>query len=273
MGRRKNITGQCKICGKHGKLSFEHVPPEAAFNNQKAFYLSELNKINGIESKFINSDFDQLYSDRIVTKQQGGMGFYSLCETCNNNTGSWYGQAFVEWAKQSMSVVLKSSGFPSLWYPTTFFPLRVMKQILTMFFSINYNDFHEREPELVHFILNRHSNQFPKHLRLFCYYNTTGNSRYIGENFMSKGSSFFHISEISFPPIGFVLTINSPSPDNRLTEITHFSKYTYDDIIDHYQRFKSLPTYLPIPADYRTKKEIEQDVINSSSTQTKITPQ
>jgi hypothetical protein len=30
-------TGQCCICGVEGELSFEHVPPRAAYNDQRIF--------------------------------------------------------------------------------------------------------------------------------------------------------------------------------------------------------------------------------------------
>jgi hypothetical protein len=31
----KQQFGICRLCGTHGKLSFEHVPPESAFNDQR----------------------------------------------------------------------------------------------------------------------------------------------------------------------------------------------------------------------------------------------
>lgn len=33
---KKNQEGYCHICGKYGKLTFEHIPPEKALNNSKA---------------------------------------------------------------------------------------------------------------------------------------------------------------------------------------------------------------------------------------------
>ena len=32
--------GMCKICGKFGPLSFEHVPPRAAFNDRRVIVLN-----------------------------------------------------------------------------------------------------------------------------------------------------------------------------------------------------------------------------------------
>jgi hypothetical protein len=31
---RRPVIGTCHICGDHGKLSFEHVPPKEAFNKR-----------------------------------------------------------------------------------------------------------------------------------------------------------------------------------------------------------------------------------------------
>jgi len=36
MARGKRVRGICHICGKHRDLSFEHVPPQSAFNNSNS---------------------------------------------------------------------------------------------------------------------------------------------------------------------------------------------------------------------------------------------
>lgn len=33
---------------------------------------------------------------------QAGMGEYTICETCNNTTGAWYGAAYADFAAQGM---------------------------------------------------------------------------------------------------------------------------------------------------------------------------
>ena len=37
--------GYCHICGKYGKLSFEHIPPQKALNNNKALVYTGENAI------------------------------------------------------------------------------------------------------------------------------------------------------------------------------------------------------------------------------------
>jgi len=90
--RRKNIKGKCRICGKIGPLTYEHVPPRKAFNSNKALvYYGR--KILEQDSK----GFPWEISSRLKGKQlQRGIGAYTLCERCNNNTGAWYGNAFVD---------------------------------------------------------------------------------------------------------------------------------------------------------------------------------
>ena len=84
---KKNI-GQCCICGKESELTFEHIPPRAAFNN----FNMKLYDFWG-------------YLLRNNTKYhpfQRGAGKYSLCASCNNRTGEWYGAAYAEFASQGM---------------------------------------------------------------------------------------------------------------------------------------------------------------------------
>src|SRR5687767_12864916 len=127
MARRPKHSGTCQICGMHGKLSFEHVPPEAAFNDKKYHYSREAKEI--IDDSNSTTIEDYFVTRNNGRKKQGGIGFFTLCTKCNNNTGSWYGKDFVSWAFQCMSILLKSSGKPSLYYPTFIFPLRIIKQI------------------------------------------------------------------------------------------------------------------------------------------------
>jgi len=118
---RKN-EGKCHICGNVGPLSFEHVPPRRAFN-ERPVIKAQFEDIVGLGP-------DEPIRGKI---QQRGMGEYTLCPTCNNNTGSWYGKNFVDWCYQGFEILLRSKGKPSLIYLNYLFPLRILKQI--RFFS------------------------------------------------------------------------------------------------------------------------------------------
>jgi hypothetical protein len=144
MSRRKKVTGTCHICGSFGDLTFEHVPPKAAFNDKRV----------------IKATFEEavaLGPEEIVRGpiQQGGVGAHTLCAKCNNLTGHWYGPQFVDWCYQGMNILIRSGGKPSLIYLHHVFPLAILKQAITMFFSVNPASFGKANPELVRFVLDR----------------------------------------------------------------------------------------------------------------------
>src|SRR5438105_5016295 len=112
--------GVCCICGCIGKLTFEHVPPKAAFNDRGVFQAKLEDLIGG---KWTPGG--PLTHGKHL---QRGAGRHSLCAKCNNDTGAWYGTAYVDFAYQAMSLLDRSKGKLSLAYPYGVFPLRVLKQ-------------------------------------------------------------------------------------------------------------------------------------------------
>jgi len=247
---RRRMTGVCHICGKNGPLTFEHVPPRAAFNNRRV----------------VTAGFDEvirLGPDEVPTGpvQQRGAGGYTLCASCNNRTGSWYGRSFVDWCYQGMDILIRSGGKPSLIYMNYLFPLRVIKQIATMFFSVNGEQFSQVHPVLVRFILNREQKYLPPRYRFFAYYNMSGKCRYSGvvAKVDTRTGKPFIYSEITYPPFGYVMTLDSQPPDPRLSEITGFSRFSYNEFRVFNLRLPVLQTHLWYPGDYRTEKEILRD--------------
>jgi hypothetical protein len=239
--------GSCHICGQYGKLSFEHVPPKAAFNERRVIAVTF--------EKALELGPDGVPKGPI---QQSGMGSYTLCERCNNNTGHWYGGRFVEWCYQGMNILIRANGHPSLIYLQHLFPLAILKQIVTMMFSVNTNGFRIPNQELVDFVLNKESRYLSPKYRFFVYYNTTGNFRSVGISGLAniKTGKTSIMCEISYPPYGYVMTFSSEPPDGRLVEITHFSRYSYNDFVTQEMNMPVLPTILPIPGDYRDKDQI-----------------
>jgi hypothetical protein len=246
----KNIIGVCHLCGTNGPLSFEHVPPKRAFNNKRV-----------IKAKF--QEVIGLGPDAQIKGQfqQKGAGGYTLCPKCNNDTGSWYGSNFVDWCYQGLDILVRTGGNPSLIYINYLCPLRILKQIVTMFASTCSYDFGKYHPELVRFVLDPKRMYLSPKYRFFVYYNIEGIFRCTGISASLKIDShkITALSEISFPPYGYVMTIDSDPPDVRLIEITHFSKYRYGDFVVAPLKLHVLPTHLYFPGDYRTKDEIYRD--------------
>jgi hypothetical protein len=250
--------GICHICGQYGVLSFEHIPPRAAFNDrpvirmqfEEAIYLGPGEAPKGI-------------------RQQRGAGQYTLCERCNNNTGAWYGRQFVAWCYQGMEILARAGGKPSLIYLNYLFPLPIIKQILVMFFSVNGSKFQEGNPELVRFVLNREARYLPPKYRIYVYYNIEGTLRSSGIvatlDWRNGPTKMVLMSEISYPPFGYVLVLGSPPPDARLFDISHFASYEYNEFAVIPLQLPVLPTHLGIPGDYRNRAEILEQMAKSEA--------
>lgn len=71
--------GQCSICGKYGKFSYDHVPPKNCGNNNKVYY-----------DHFIPDRFNPERPTISHDHSQNGVKFYFICESCNNLLGSKY---------------------------------------------------------------------------------------------------------------------------------------------------------------------------------------
>ncbi len=251
---RKRPEGNCHICGEFGPLSFEHIPPKKAFNNRPV----------------ISMDFNQALElgPNEPTKgkgnvQQKGMGTYTLCERCNNLTGHWYGNRFVDWCYQGMNILHRTNGSPTLFYMNYMFPLAIIKQILVMFFSVNGSGFRNANQELVDFVLNRDAKYLPPKYRVFVYYNIEGKSRKIGPVVLWRSGQMHTVSEISYPPFGYVLALDSEPPDSQLFEISHFARFGYNEFAVMELRLPVLPTHLMFPGDYRNENEIREQYARS----------
>lgn len=248
---RKKVVGTCHICGTYGPLSYEHVPPEAAFNDRPvmAYAGAEMLK-HGLDLGAARG-----------TILQRGFGAYTLCGRCNSITGHRYAPYFIDWAYQGMLILMRSGGKPTLIYMNYLRPLPILKQIATMFFSVNTAEFRLAHPYLVEFVLNRDRKYLPPDLRFYAYYVTTRSMRLSGVSGSVDVNTgqIIVMSEIAFLPFGFVLTFDSAPPDPRLVDITHFARYDYYDVGAFDIKLPTLPTHLMVPGDYRTREDIAKD--------------
>ncbi|MEJ9165099.1 hypothetical protein, partial [Paenibacillus graminis] len=166
----KKHFGICHLCGINGELTFEHVPPKSAFNDQKV--------IKGVFDRYANQGPDVEIKG---PQQQSGIGGYTLCGKCNNTTGQWYADNYKEWTYQSVDLILKSKGENIGSYQFQIYPLRVIKQIICMFFSTNRNDFSKDYPELVRFVLNKEAKFIKPYFKFYAYLTVSNKARFSGE--------------------------------------------------------------------------------------------
>jgi len=176
---------------------------------------------------------------------QGGAGAYTLCESCNNNTGAWYGGEYVKWARTCRDIMVMwnqkqtLSGSVEL---KNVYPLRFLKQIVACFCSLRASDgtfFIEKYPELVPFILDKNNENLPSGLRFFMnlYIESpeVTQLRRVGVAIRAKVKDNLEIiksvpfGEITHPPFQLIMTYDYGTFDDA-TEITIFQNFSYDQI-------------------------------------------
>lgn len=220
----KNTTiGICQLCSKHGELTFEHVPPRAAFNDKLIY-------IQNHEHLIEKSSY--LYGKK--NKSHRGFGGFTLCKTCNNNTGKWYAKDFVSFAHQGMKS-LKSLPSPPYWVEGDYKikPLNVLKQILTMFMSADKGGHLASQKDLVNYLLTTRSNHIPSRYKIFMYTTLSSHKRMLGISSSYDPELGIQVwAEINFQPFGYLLAENSDKAHRDMVDITKFSIYQYDEEIN-----------------------------------------
>lgn len=218
------MNGICLLCGNFTKLSFEHVPPRSAFNNKPILIQT---------GEHLTEKTSRRYGKKAMSNK--GFGSNTLCEKCNNNTGSWYGEAFADFAHQGMQILTMASSaseLPEVSGEYTIRPLNVLKQIMTMFMSADKAGILRENKKLTEFILDRFSNAMPDQYKLFIYSNASPTKRMIGYSYVTDASNLeFGIqkwSEINFKPFGYVLADDSRAPHPCMVDISNWHTIQYD---------------------------------------------
>lgn len=256
--------GKCHLCGKLTELTYEHVPPRKAFNDQRVF-LHWGREILGREN------FPWDFSGLKGKQHQRGVGWHTLCAKCNNNTGKWYGKDFIDFTHQGyvncQNFLENGRLINRSWVEINFYriyPLRIIKQIITMFFSINNPGLSNAHPELRALVLNKDKMGLStKIFGIYVYVLMGDIARYIGISSILQSKDIRVLSELSAPPFGYVFEIN-PKTKEEYCNVAFFANEF------HYNQQANLPLKIPVyesntvfPADYRTKQEVMNDYIKN----------
>ncbi|MEY8443370.1 hypothetical protein AALA52_03815 [Lactococcus ileimucosae] len=144
---------KCRLCGKEAKLTEEHIPPKAAFNNVKRKLTRD------------RDSQDILLGEKTFEEVNGyykkGQTFKTLCSSCNNFLGTEYVPEYVRLAVNLMYSYKKEGCLPK--HNTYYFiemplrPLNFLKQVLSMFCSIVNEGFNEQF-DFKNYILHKEEN-------------------------------------------------------------------------------------------------------------------
>jgi hypothetical protein len=258
------VAEVCRICRIKAKLSYEHVPPRAAFNDEPT-------TVYRFDDWLNCSEEGTLPGGRI---EQRGAGAHTLCERCNNNTGSWYGtelkRAANTGAKLLMEMPLKEldrllehrwAQVPLKQSETGPHPLRFIKQIVTMLLATSPPELTLNHPEIGDFVLDRTrtglSDRYRFYLALYAgpYARTTG----VVPAFDWKRDRQDTFVEVAWPPYAYVMTIDSDPDAVETVDITPMADIGYNQRADIDLELLVGFGHTAIPVDYRTSAMIERD--------------
>jgi hypothetical protein len=251
---KRTKIGICKLCLEEKDLTFEHVPPRSANNKSTTFV--EISSDEYYTHAHEYAFFDKRPKARI---QQGGVGGYFLCESCNNFLGTKYVKDFTSLSKQCSDALLtappEAKGFEIELTGLNLY--RVLKQITAIFICCNGEFFATEYPELIEFVRNEDQEYLPDRHRFYLYLNNEGQLRSGNWTFMAELGV---VCDFAFPPLGFVLSIDSQKQIDILYEITAFRKLKNVPITEKPTLYlNKLPTYYPFPLDFRTLDELNSD--------------
>ncbi len=253
----KKHFGKCALCRQESKLTFEHIPPASAFNSTPS------KPVIGDKILFDEDRLPWDTSGLHFDNQQSGMGKFSLCKTCNNNTGSWYVNDYSLFAHiihcAFQDPAMKNMGGIGI---KDIHPLRFIKQVVSMFCSINNCD-DERLDSLRDFVLNKTQKGIDKSKYKICMYFTKSMlTKYVPITAILKMNEkgrceSIALTEITAYPFGFILYF-SPTETWKYDgfDITEFADIDYDKLatiempLTIYEVNDIFPTY------FRTKEEI-----------------
>lgn len=219
---QKQPTGYCCICGNLSELTFEHIPPKSSFNSNPIFIKNFDNQYN---------ETSRFYG--LKQKSNKGLGSYSLCKSCNNLTGAWYGESFSEFTKQGMEIILNHK--PGAYFISGTYnirPLNVIKQIISMHLSVDKSGSLRGVEGLQNFVLEKSNKNLPKTITVYLYSTLSKIKRMHGYSMVWENGKTNTWSEINFQPFGYFLAVNSQAAHEDMININHFTKYSYDEVIE-----------------------------------------
>ena len=229
---------RCAICGDNRKLTWEHVPPQSAYNDAPLLrrHVIMVERHGGKYAK--------------ATSSMGELKRKTLCGQCNTGTARWYVEAYADFTKQmahyadrcpsgkvaehpNMDIMISKVISAKILTSLHIYPARVAKQALCMFCATcgtrladRYPDMY---PEIRTRVLNKRSRGKIGDTRLWLYIRSVHGGKWTGlglrHNRLTSPSEY---SEVSFWPAGWVLTFNGEERP-KLCEVTHWLRYDYDE--------------------------------------------
>ncbi len=260
--------GTCHLCGREtDRLSKDHIQPQCAFNEKHRTYVRmesiqslAIRKNEAVMGPAVRGIYHEIQPDRPIA---GGIYRFTQCESCNGLLGELYDARFGRWCHAAVQelkpgeVIVVQREYTQ----RCSYPLSILKRVIAMFFSINGDKFASCHPELSAFVRERDCVDLPARYRFFAAYNVNDLVSHIPLQFRADVVACREswLSQIAHPPFVYVMAIDSPPPDGRLTDITGFAGYGYDDEAGLDMQLRVVPTNSCLAGDFRAAGKLLDD--------------
>lgn len=232
---------KCRVCASQPATTREHAPSKKAGNKGRMLH----GRVNYEQS---------VVSGRMaweVRPTQGNV-FESLCDSCNNNTGSWYNPAYVKFSGHCEQFGKSEHTGRPCKVQVEVHPQRVLKQGLTSLLAVSQPGLTTKFPHLRDLVVGKEVKAALAPMRLWLYLRANRGGRSSGFGFWmsydrKKGQL---IAEFSFWPLGWLLTFDDLPVDGAV-DVSAWSETDYHDktVVD-----LTVPCQWavgPYPADFR----------------------
>lgn len=230
---KKEIIDNCHICGKLKGLSWEHIPPKSSGNKITIKYYTA----DELLAKDVLSGETDLNNKRFHLSQNG-LKMQTICDDCNNVTGSYYVPAYSNLSnliRYALSAINQIDNLnKSIKIQCKVKPLNFLKEVIAMFcsilpqYTVNLYKFGD-------YVLNKEQQDFENNnFDIYMYWSTTikGYYKYIPiTGIFNPYKGYTGCSEISAPPLGFILSLK-PDTKIKLPSLKKMKDFKYDEVVE-----------------------------------------
>lgn len=252
---KKNKIDVCRVCGGKKVMSFEHIPPESAFNKGRVNLYQGTDVLAREQLPWHLAGVKHYQSQR-------GSGFETVCQNCNSFAGHKYVKAYKFFVHVGIQKLYhRLNGYTGTSNFINIRPLNIIKQIIMMFLAINPSSVGDKNYDLRSFVLNPEKKDFnTEKYGIYIYFLKGNISKFIGISGVLRGHRSTVLSELAYFPYGFILEINPPVGYKEIYNVCNLAElanlYSYNEVADINLKIPILETHTIFPLDYRTKNEI-----------------
>ena len=179
-------------------------------------------------------------STRHERVEADGFVVRTLCTPCNRRTGGHYGTAYKAFVEQFAASGVVDAGAARTWISLrSVQPLRVLKQMTSMFVAAQGEFAREHWVGTCDFVLRRDTKLRTNQLRYYLYRNVGGLGRVTAlTSLMSAYGRWSPLAfcEVSWPPLGIVFAAEPETESHpllaRMKDVTSWGDYGFRDRVD-----------------------------------------